>query len=130
LRKPEGHFYVATRRGKQFNSMIYGEKDPFNAANRYDILMNENDAKKLDIKEGEAIVAYNKYGTFSGRAKFEPVREGNIEVHWQKETRSFLKAFMNNLPVFQNIMLLLSLKKLKHIMHIKIQNTLKNVSKN
>ena len=82
LRKPEGHFYVATRRGKQFNSMIYGEKDPFNAANRYDILMNENDAKKLDIKEGEAIVAYNKYGTFSGRAKFEPVREGNIEVHW------------------------------------------------
>src|SRR5690625_7637041 len=25
LRKPEGHFYVTTRRGKQFNSMIYGE---------------------------------------------------------------------------------------------------------
>lgn len=82
LRKPEGHFYVSTRRGKQFNSMIYGERDPFTDADRYDILINENDCKKLDIKEGEAIVAYNKHGIFNGRAKFAPVKEGNIAVHW------------------------------------------------
>ena len=82
LRKPEGHFYVSTRRGKQFNSMIYGERDPFTDADRYDILINENDCKKLEIKEGEAIVAYNKHGSFHGRAKFAPVKEGNIAVHW------------------------------------------------
>mgnify|MGYP001170036391 FL=1 len=82
LRKPEGHFYVSTRRGKQFNSMIYGERDPFTDADRYDILMNENDCKELKIDEGEAIVAYNKHGSFSGRAKFAPVKEGNIAVHW------------------------------------------------
>ncbi|MFC0300247.1 FdhF/YdeP family oxidoreductase [Virgibacillus soli] len=82
LRKPEGHFYVTTRRGKQFNSMIYGEKDPFNDADRYDVLMNEKDGEKHQIAEGEAIVVYNKYGTFNGRAKFVPIREGNIEVHW------------------------------------------------
>ena len=38
LRKPEGHFYATTRRGKQFNSMIYSATDPFNAADRYDVL--------------------------------------------------------------------------------------------
>ncbi|WP_068672060.1 FdhF/YdeP family oxidoreductase [Oceanobacillus sp. Castelsardo] len=82
LRKPEGHFYVTTRRGKQFNSMIYDEKDPFNDADRYDVLINENDGRELNIQEGDAIVVYNQYGTFNGRAKFVPLKEGNIEVHW------------------------------------------------
>lgn len=82
LRKPEGHFYVTTRRGKQFNSMIYDDKDPFNAADRYDVLMNQEDGKELGIKEGEAIVVFNQYGSFTGRTKFEPVKSGNIQVHW------------------------------------------------
>ncbi|SEC28471.1 FdhF/YdeP family oxidoreductase [Paenibacillus sp. GP183] len=82
LRKPEGHFYVTTRRGKQFNSMIYSDKDPFNNADRYDILIHPNDAKELNITEGEAIVAYNKFGTFHGRAKFADTRSGNLQVYW------------------------------------------------
>src|SRR5690625_3624250 len=82
LRKPEGHFYVSTRRGKQFNSMIYGETDPFTNADRYDVLMNEADGKQHDINDGDAIVAYNKHGLFSGRAKFAPVKSGNIALHW------------------------------------------------
>ncbi|WP_047986041.1 FdhF/YdeP family oxidoreductase [Ornithinibacillus californiensis] len=82
LRKPEGHFYVTTRRGKQFNSMIYDERDPFNAADRYDVLMSEEDGKELGIREGDAIVVFNQHGTFTGRAKFEPVKAGNLQVHW------------------------------------------------
>lgn len=82
LRKPAGHFYVTTRRGKQFNSMIYGETDPFNDADRYDVLINENDAKELDISNGEAIVVYNKLGSFTGHAKFAPIKTGNIGLHW------------------------------------------------
>ncbi|MCZ8523596.1 MULTISPECIES: FdhF/YdeP family oxidoreductase [Paenibacillus] len=82
LRKPEGHFFVTTRRGKQFNSMIYSERDPFNGADRYDVLMSEEDGKKLGLREGDAIVVYNRYGAMHGRAKWEPVRAGNIEVHW------------------------------------------------
>ncbi len=82
LRKPEGHFYVTTRRGKQFNSMIYNEQDPFNAADRYDVLMNAEDGKELGIQEGDAVVVFNQHGSFTGRAKFVPVLAGNIEVHW------------------------------------------------
>lgn len=82
LRKPEGHFYVTTRRGKQFNSMIYSETDPFNAADRYDVLIHEMDCAALSIREGDAIVVYNRFGVFHGRAKFDDVRQGNIEVHW------------------------------------------------
>jgi molybdopterin-dependent oxidoreductase alpha subunit len=82
LRKPEGHFYVTTRRGKQFNSMIYGEHDPFNAADRYDVLMHPEDGREIGLREGDAVVVYNRYGTFHGRAKFEPVARSNIEVYW------------------------------------------------
>ncbi|KAB2338086.1 FdhF/YdeP family oxidoreductase [Cytobacillus depressus] len=82
LRKTEGQFYVTTRRGKQFNSMIYSETDPFNGADRYDILMNAVDAEQINIKEGDSIVAFNSYGTLQGRAKFEDVKSGNIAVFW------------------------------------------------
>ncbi len=82
LRKPEGHFYVTTRRGKQFNSMIYSETDPFNNAHRDDILVSKQDADTLDIQDGENVVVYNQHGLYAGRAKFAPVKTGNLEVHW------------------------------------------------
>ncbi|MCR8631016.1 FdhF/YdeP family oxidoreductase [Paenibacillus radicis (ex Xue et al. 2023)] len=82
LRKPEGHFRVTTRRGKQFNSMIYSDVDPFNGADRYDVLLNPDDAKSLGLREGDAIVVYNQHGMLHGRAKPVRVQKGNIEVHW------------------------------------------------
>lgn len=82
LRKPEGHFYVTTRRGKQFNSMIYSDTDPFNDADRYDVLMHEADARELALAEGEAVVVFNGYGSMHGRLKSAAVKQGNIEVHW------------------------------------------------
>lgn len=82
LRKPEGHFYVTTRRGKQFNSMIYSEFDPFNAAERDDVLMNAEDALIHDINEGDPIVVYNQFGMHKGNAKFVAIRKGNVELHW------------------------------------------------
>lgn len=81
-RRTEGQFYVTSRRGKQFNSMIYSEKDPFNGGRRYDIIMNEDDAKKLNIREGESIVTYNQFGMYQGYAKFEDVSAGNVAVYW------------------------------------------------
>ncbi|MFE5318967.1 FdhF/YdeP family oxidoreductase [Paenibacillus sp. NPDC056579] len=82
LRKPEGHFMVTTRRGKQFNSMIYSDIDPFNNADRYDVLINGEDAASLGLREGDAVVVYNRYGLLHGRAKPAAIRRGNIGVHW------------------------------------------------
>jgi molybdopterin-dependent oxidoreductase alpha subunit len=82
LRKNEGHLYVTTRRGKQFNSMIYAEHDPFNGAAREDVLMNGEDGRRLGIAEGDAVVVYNQHGMMHGRARFVDIKAGNIEVHW------------------------------------------------
>ena len=82
LGKKEGQFIVTSRRGKQFNSMVYKETDPFNKAERYDVLMNAKDASILSINEGEGIVVYNGFGVFQGRAKFVDIASGNLEVHF------------------------------------------------
>lgn len=82
LGKKEGQFVVTSRRGKQFNSMVYKETDPFNGADRYDVLMNVEDAKQLSVSEGEGIVVYNGFGVFQGRAKFVDIARGNLEVHF------------------------------------------------
>lgn len=80
-KKPE-QFIVTSRRGKQFNSMVYSEVDPLNGAGRYDVLMNVRDGQKLSISEGEGIVVYNGFGVFQGTAKFVEIAQGNIEVHF------------------------------------------------
>ncbi|MBO1512040.1 FdhF/YdeP family oxidoreductase [Metabacillus bambusae] len=82
LGKKEGQFIITSRRGKQFNSMVYKETDPFNGASRYDVLMNAKDASHLSIAEGEGIVVYNGFGVFQGKAKFVNIARGNLEVHF------------------------------------------------
>lgn len=82
LRRTEGRMYATTRRGKQFNSMVFGERDSFNAADRYDVLISSEDASRLSIDGGDAIVVYNRSGVFHGRAKLAPVAVGNIELFW------------------------------------------------
>ncbi|GAE36230.1 FdhF/YdeP family oxidoreductase [Halalkalibacter akibai] len=82
LNRVAGDFYVTTRRGKQFNSMVYSEYDPFNSADRYDVLMNAEDAKNLSISDRELVVVYNQHGVFTGKAKFVNIAKGNIEVHF------------------------------------------------
>lgn len=81
-RQTEGYFTLTTRRGKQFNSMIYDTKDPFNGADRFDILINSIDANKLGLKDGDRMILFNQYGTFQGQAKFSNIKSGNLAVYW------------------------------------------------
>ncbi|GGC98957.1 formate dehydrogenase [Thalassobacillus devorans] len=82
LNKKPGDFYLTTRRGKQFNSMVYKETDPINGAERYDVLINREDAEDNRIHDGEAVVLYNQYGIFQGRARFANIAKGNLGVHF------------------------------------------------
>ena len=75
-------FYVTTRRGKQFNSMIYSDYDLLTGASRYDVFINPEDARRLNINDGDPVVLHNEVGTFRGRAKLADVRAGNLEVFW------------------------------------------------
>jgi molybdopterin-dependent oxidoreductase alpha subunit len=81
-RAPEGKFYVSTRRGKQFNSMLQRATDPLTGASRDDVLISREDAERLDIRNGEPIRLTSNAGSYAGRAKIDEIKPGNLEVHW------------------------------------------------
>ncbi len=78
----EGEFIVTTRRGKQFNSMIQEKRDAITGALRDAVFMNAEDAARLELREGEAIVLRSDAGTYDGHVYIAPVKRGNLQVHW------------------------------------------------
>jgi molybdopterin-dependent oxidoreductase alpha subunit len=75
-------FLVSTRRGKQFNSMVQREIDPLTDAGRDAVLMSEEDASRLGLRQADRIRLVSSAGAFSGRVHLAPIRAGNLEVHW------------------------------------------------
>jgi len=75
-------FSVSTRRGKQFNSLIYAEVDPLNGAARDAVLMNPDDAAQLHLMQNDLVVLKNEVGSFTGHVFLVPIARGNLQVHW------------------------------------------------
>jgi anaerobic selenocysteine-containing dehydrogenase len=81
-RPAEGKFYLATRRGKQFNSMIQERRDSLTGAVRDAVLIGAEDAARLGIADGEEVVVRSEVGELRGRALIAPLAPGNVQVHW------------------------------------------------
>jgi predicted molibdopterin-dependent oxidoreductase YjgC len=82
-RKPaDGRFFVSTRRGKQFNSMVQRQVDPLTDAARHDVLMSPVDAGRLSLADGAGVRLVSDDGEFRGFVKVAPIKPGNLEVHW------------------------------------------------
>jgi len=79
---PDGSFFVSTRRGKQFNSMVHRDRDPLNGARRRDVLISADDASRLGLVDGAPIRLRNGAATFDGFARLAPIKPGNLQVHW------------------------------------------------
>jgi predicted molibdopterin-dependent oxidoreductase YjgC len=77
-----GWFDVSTRRGKQFNTLIYADVDPLTGAPRDAILMNPDDAAGLHVANHDRVALVNDAGRFEGRVQLAPIARGNLQVHW------------------------------------------------
>ncbi|MBA2338354.1 MAG: formate dehydrogenase, partial [Acidimicrobiia bacterium] len=79
---PDGWFVVATRRGKQFNSMVHDKHDPFSGAGRESVLIGETDAARLGLADGDPVLLRNGVGEMAGRVFYAPIAAGTLQVHW------------------------------------------------
>ncbi|MEH1885364.1 FdhF/YdeP family oxidoreductase [Nostoc sp.] len=79
---PEGYFLVATRRGKQFNSMVQERKDAITGAVREAVLINAGDAALLGLKDGDKVILKNDLGELLCQVYIAPIQSGNLQVHW------------------------------------------------
>ncbi len=79
---PPGFFHVSTRRGKQFNTLIYAEVDPLTGANRDAIFMSGDDAGALHLKHGDRIALVNDLGRYEGTVFIADLAPGNLQIMW------------------------------------------------
>jgi anaerobic selenocysteine-containing dehydrogenase len=77
-----GQFFVSTRRGKQFNSMVQADVDPLNGAARNDVLMDRDDAGRLGLAEGDRVVLRSPVGSYAGRVRLARLAPQSLQVHW------------------------------------------------
>ncbi len=73
---------VTTRRGRQFNSMVQGDRDGHTGAGRDAVLINPDDAIALGAVDGTPVVLRSDSGEMAGRARIAPVTRGTLQVHW------------------------------------------------
>jgi molybdopterin-dependent oxidoreductase alpha subunit len=79
---PDDRFRLSTRRGRQFNSMVWGERDPLTGAARDEVLMSAEDCAHLGLDPGDRVRLRSEAGTFEGRVRVAPIRPRNLQVHW------------------------------------------------
>jgi molybdopterin-dependent oxidoreductase alpha subunit len=79
---PAGRYRVSTRRGRQFNSMLWADRDPLTGAGRDEILISNEDRERLGLRDGDRVRLRSPIGSLEGRVKSAPIRPGNLQVHW------------------------------------------------
>ena len=79
---PPGRFRLSTRRGKQFNSMVFGDRDALAGSRRDGVIMAAEDMIRLRLAEGARIVLRNETGELAGRARAGEIRPGTVMVYW------------------------------------------------
>ena len=77
---PEGWFLLTTRRGKQFNSMVWKRRDPLTGADRDALFMAAEDIERLGLADGAAVLVRSGTGEVGARIKVSPIRPGNVQM--------------------------------------------------
>jgi predicted molibdopterin-dependent oxidoreductase YjgC len=80
---PPGYFYLTTRRGKQFNSIVFDSKDfHVGGRDRDSVLMNPVDAERLGLREGDPVLLRSEVGEWTGRARLASMKERHFQTYW------------------------------------------------
>jgi predicted molibdopterin-dependent oxidoreductase YjgC len=81
-RPPEGRYLLSSRRGKQFNSMVFSSRDPLTGAARDALFISAEDAAGLGLEEGAPVLVRSGSGEVRARAHLAPLRPGNLQMFW------------------------------------------------
>ncbi len=77
---PDGHFRCSTRRGKQFNSMVWQDKDPLTGARRDAVFIAPSDAETLGVKANDPVLLRSEFGEMAATIYIAEILAGNVQV--------------------------------------------------
>ncbi|MCH7665147.1 MAG: FdhF/YdeP family oxidoreductase [Acidobacteria bacterium] len=78
----DGKFRLNTRRGRQFNSMVFSDRDMLVGARRDAVVLAPEDCERLELEEGEAVTVRSPTGQIKARVKVGAVRPGTAMMYW------------------------------------------------
>jgi molybdopterin-dependent oxidoreductase alpha subunit len=79
---PNGRFVLSTRRGKQFNTMVWNDVDPLTGAARDAVFVAAADAETLGVRAGDAVVVRSPHGELHARVHVAAIRPGNVQAFY------------------------------------------------
>jgi molybdopterin-dependent oxidoreductase alpha subunit len=80
---PEGAFYLTTRRGKQFNSIVIKDHDPVQGGKaRNDVLISAVDLTKLGLSDGAPARLRSDTGAMDVTLREADIRAGVLQAYW------------------------------------------------
>ena len=80
---PEGAFYLTTRRGKQFNSIVMKDHDPVQGGQaRDDLLVAADDLAGLGLRDGQRAMLSNDVGRVLVTLRAADIRPGVVQAYW------------------------------------------------
>src|SRR5262249_48162205 len=95
--RPAGTFVLSTRRGKQFNSIVYSEVDPLTGAGRDAVFIHPDDAAALHLANGDPIALVNEHGRFAGRVVLAAIARGNLQMHWPESNALIARGVVDSI---------------------------------
>jgi molybdopterin-dependent oxidoreductase alpha subunit len=75
-------FHLTTRRGDQFNSMVYSDTDSLTGRSRNAVFFAKEDAARLGFAEGSSVLLRSAHGEYRGVCAIEAVRPGSLQAYW------------------------------------------------
>lgn len=82
-REPQGtRLRLSTRRGKQFNTMIFKDKDPLTGTSRDALFIGAEDASRLGVHDRDQVRVRSDHGVVTARAHVCEIRTGNVQMFW------------------------------------------------
>jgi molybdopterin-dependent oxidoreductase alpha subunit len=80
---PAGAFYLTTRRGKQFNSMVIKDVDHLQGGrDRDDLFMSAPDVTRLGLTEGQRVRVRSETGVWEARIREMAIKPGVLQAYW------------------------------------------------
>ena len=80
---PPGHFWLSTRRGKQFNSIIIKDIDRLQGgAGRDDLFMNPADMRRLGVAANDRVRLRSAIGHWDAKVRPMNIKPGVLSAYW------------------------------------------------
>jgi molybdopterin-dependent oxidoreductase alpha subunit len=73
---------LTTRRGAQFNSIVFEGRDALTGAARDEVLLSREDASRLGVTAGDRVLLRSETGELALRVRIGPAAAGTLHAHW------------------------------------------------